>query len=167
MPCTWWPILLVTAFAAAWDVCCRRIPNWLTLPFLVAGLIGASMGRGLAGAGSSLAGIAIGVAAFAPLCLLGGMGLGDLKLGAAVGAWIGPSHLPFALVMTAIAGGVMALIYALCRNSLGQMLDGTALLAGGVWRNRAAAPTLDSPGALTIPYAPAIAVGTLFAYLAR
>ena len=40
---------------------------------------------------------------------MGGMGAGDVKLCAAIGAWIGPYQLILALVMTGLVGGVMAL----------------------------------------------------------
>src|SRR5437868_1759821 len=113
MPSAWWPILAVVLFAAAWDICCRRIPNWLVLPFLVAGLISTSASRGFAGAGASIGGIAVAVAAVGPMCWMGGMGMGDLKLCAAIGAWIGPSQMVFALVITGIAGGIIAVTYAL------------------------------------------------------
>jgi len=151
MPPAWWPILAVASFAAAWDIYCRRIPNWLVLPFLVAGLVVSGLARGFAGAGASLAGVGVAVAALGPMCWLGGMGMGDLKLCAAIGAWIGPSQMLFALVVTAIAGGIIAACYVLRRNSPG----GPPRLA------------LDQPAALAIPYAPAIAIGTLFAFLAQ
>ncbi len=170
MPTAWWPILAVAAGAAAWDLACRRIPNWLVLPFLAAGLILSGVARGFAGAGASLAGIGVAVLALGPICWMGGMGMGDLKLCAAIGAWIGPSQMVFALVVTGIAGGIIAAGYVLSRKSLGRSLERTAALAAQILGRRGPdgpPQTLDSPGALAIPYAPAIAVGTLFAYLAR
>ena len=67
-----------------------------------------------------------------------------------------------------IAGGIIAVGYALRRKSLGRSLDLAAHLAGRLWgRSASDKPALDRPGALAIPYAPAIAIGTLFAYLAQ
>ena len=43
---------------------------------------------------------------------MGGMGAGDVKLCAAIGAWIGPMQLIYALVFTGLAGGLMALAWA-------------------------------------------------------
>ena len=43
---------------------------------------------------------------------MGGMGAGDVKLCAAIGAWIGPSQLFIALVLTGLVGGAMALVWA-------------------------------------------------------
>jgi prepilin peptidase CpaA len=97
------------------------------------------------------------------------MGMGDLKLFAAVGAWIGPAQLGTALVATGIAGGMIALVWASCHGSLNESLNGSGDLVRGVWaRGVRPHPTLvlDNPSARTIPYAPAIAIGTLFSFLA-
>ena len=52
---------------------------------------------------------------------LGGMGMGDVKLCAAIGAWVGPSQLMIALVITGLAGGVMAVCWAASRGFLGEL----------------------------------------------
>jgi len=86
-----------------------------------------------------------------------------------VGAWIGPSQLALAFVVTGIAGGVMAVVYALWNGCLGRCLDNTGdLLAhfGRVGIRPHRSITLDEREAISIPYAPAIAIGTLFSFLA-
>lgn len=168
MNLNWWPIFVVLAVATVWDISSRRIPNWLVLPFLVAGLVMHGMARGVAGMGFGLGGIAVAAALMGPLCWLRGMGMGDLKLCAAIGAWIGPGQMFFALVMTGLAGGLFGLGYAACHRSLGRSLDGSGDLIAGALRGRIGpSHTLDNPAAMSIPYAPAIAVGTIFAFLAR
>jgi len=164
-----WVIFVVLVVATVWDVASRRIPNWLVLPFLVAGLVTGAVHRGIPGLGSSLAGVAVAALLVGPLCLLRGMGVGDLKLCCGIGAWIGPGGVFFALVITAIAGGFLALGYAAYHRSLGSSLDGAGDLVAGILRGkiRPQAPaSLYRPGALSIPYAPAIAIGTVFAFLA-
>ncbi len=93
--------------------------------------------------------------------------MGDLKLCAAIGAWIGPEQLTTALVMTAITGGVMAVIWAAAKGRLGESLDGAGDLLSG-FRRRGLKPheklQLGNPVALKMPYAPAIALGTLFSF---
>jgi prepilin peptidase CpaA len=166
----WWTIFIVLAVATAWDLSSRRIPNWLVLPFLVAGFAISAIHRGIPGMESSLAGIAVAGLLMGPLCMLRGMGMGDLKLCAGLGAWIGPGQVSFALVMTAIAGGVIAVGYAARHRSLGRSLDGIGDLIAGIFgakTERKEPPSLDRPGALSIPYAPAIAIGTVFAFLAH
>jgi prepilin peptidase CpaA len=98
------------------------------------------------------------------------MGMGDLKLCAAVGAWIGPGQLLFALIVTGIAGGIMAIGYALWHGSLGSSLDSTAELLSG-FRKHGLRPhpvmVMENRHSLKMPYAPAIAVGTIFSFFAR
>ena len=165
----WLLILIVVMIAAGWDIYSRRIPNWLVLPFLAAGLVLSGMEHGLSGVGSSLAGMALVAVTMGPLCWLRAMGMGDLKLCAAIGAWIGPSQMLFALVMTGIAGGFLAVGYALYHGAFGRSLDNVGGLASKLWKrgpDGEQRKTLDQPGALAIPYAPAIAIGTIFAFLA-
>ena len=105
----WWPVVAVVAVATVTDLRSRRIPNWLVLPFMVAGIVISGVQHGWPGLGQSFSGLALGLLLFGLLFWLGGMGAGDVKLAAAIGAWIGPQQLMFALVMTAIVGGLMAL----------------------------------------------------------
>jgi len=96
----WWPILALLVMATAVDIRSRRIPNWLVLPFLAAGVVVNTASHGVKGLGQSLGGIALAVAVTGVLCWLRGMGMGDLKLCAAVGGWIGPGQLGAALYGT-------------------------------------------------------------------
>jgi prepilin peptidase CpaA len=100
---------------------------------------------------------------------LGGMGMGDVKLCAAIGAWIGPGQLLTALVMMGVAGGIMALIWAICGGFLKESLSGAGDLIWGFGkRGLRPHPTLvlGNPHARKMPYAPAIAIGTIFSFLA-
>jgi prepilin peptidase CpaA len=165
----WWPTLIVLGIATVSDFRSRRIPNWLVVPFLIAGILASSLEHGWAGAGHSLSGVALAVAVTGLFCFLRGMGLGDLKLCAAVGAWIWPSQLTVALVVTGLAGGVMALIWALWTKSLGASLNGAGDLVLGAWRRGLRAHetlVLDNPAARKMPYAPAIAIGTIVSFFA-
>jgi prepilin peptidase CpaA len=163
----WWSTVILVLAAAVWDVRTRRIPNRLVLPFLVAGLVFSAARYGLAGFARSMEGIGLAVAAVGVFCWLRGMGMGDLKLCAAVGAWIGFTQLAVALVITAMTGGVMAVVWAARHGVLGESFDGAAELAfGAVRRGFRPHPilVLDHPRARGIPYAPAIAIGTLFSF---
>src|ERR1035438_5014203 len=104
--------------------------------------------------------MALAVAVTGILCWLRGMGMGDLKLCAAVGAWIGPAQLGMALVATGIAGGALALVWAGYHGSLSASLEGSGDLIAGFWAKGVRPHTslvLDNPSARTMPYAPAIA----------
>jgi prepilin peptidase CpaA len=148
----WWPVLVLVAVATVTDLLSRRIPNWLTLPFLAAGLVMGGVAGGLAGLARSAGGAGLAILLLGAFCLLRGMGWGDLKLCAAVGAWLGPGQLVLALIMTAVAGGLAAV---------------AALLWRGTGYKLPARLRIDDPAAFSLPYAPAIAVGTVFALLAR
>jgi prepilin peptidase CpaA len=166
----WWPTLGVLAIATFTDVRSRRIPNWLVLPFIPAGMAVSAWIHGWHGLGQSLEGFVLGTAIFGLLFCLGGMGMGDVKLCAAVGAWIGASQLMIALVITGLAGGVMAVCWAAAGGFLGSLFSGSADLVFGV-KERGLRPhpdlVLSNPRARKMPYAPAIAFGTLVSFFAR
>ncbi len=166
----WWPTLIVLTIATFTDLRSCRIPNWLVLPFLVAGIAVSGWTHGWRGVEQSCLGIALGAAIFGLFCWLGGMGMGDVKLCAAIGAWIGPSQLMVALVITGIAGGVMAVCWAIGGGFVGELFTGTGdLIAGLTKRGIRPHPELVLTNPLTrkMPYAPAIAIGTLVSFFSR
>jgi prepilin peptidase CpaA len=178
MPFTYLHLTLLAAVLAAavyTDVRERKIPNGLVLAGLAAGLAVAalqsagwwpevpaaagSIAAGLAGAGL---GLAVGVAFFA----LGALGAGDGKLLAVVGAFLGPVGLLMSVLYGGIAGGLFALAAAVRRGTILPVLLRTRDLAihlitfgrhGERW-------TVDSPGAVSVPYGVAIALGALLAW---
>ena len=166
----WWPTLIVLAIATFTDVRSCRIPNWLVLPFLVAGIGVSGWAHGWHGVEQSFLGIGLGTLVLGFFCWMGGMGMGDLKLCAAVGAWIGPSQLMVALVVTGIAGGLMALCWAIGGGFVGELLTGTGDLIFGL-KKRGLHPhpelVLDNPLTRKMPYAPAIAIGTLVSFFSH
>lgn len=166
----WWPTLLVVLMATATDLRSRRIPNWLVLPFLAAGFVTSASLHGWYGSLQSLEGMGLGLVLFGALFLAGGMGAGDVKLCAAIGAWIGPQQLALALIFTALAGGVMALGWAVCGGFFGDLMRGTGdLVLGHTRRDKDPAFTPEAGRVLErkMPYAPAIAIGTLISFFAR
>jgi prepilin peptidase CpaA len=166
----WWPTVIVVTIATFTDVRSRRIPNWLVLPFLAAGITVCSARAGWHGLLQSLEGIALALLLMGGLAALGGMGMGDVKLCAAIGAWIGPSQLLVALVVMALAGGLMAVCWALVQGFFGQLLSNTGTLLTGFGK-RGLRPNpefvLENPRAKSMPYAPAIAIGTLISFFSR
>src|SRR6185437_14183974 len=103
--------VLVVAFtlcAAAIDVRTRKIPNWLTVPFCVAGIAFNLIWRQWAGLQDSLLGFAAGFAIMFVLLLIGGGGAGDLKLMAALGAWLGPRQIVLVFLLSTLVVMVMS-----------------------------------------------------------
>ena len=101
--------LIVAGLACATDLRTRRIPNVLTYSAPLAAIGFSAATAGWAGVGSALAGWAVGFALFFPLFALRGLGAGDVKLLAALGAWLGPMPVAVVGIYAAIAGGVIAL----------------------------------------------------------
>lgn len=166
----WWPTVAVMGIATWTDLRSRRIPNWLVLPFMASGVGVSAWQHGWHGVAQSLEGFALGAAVFGVLFAMGGMGMGDVKLCAAIGAWIGPGQLLLALVLTGLAGGVMALGWALLGGFVGDLFKGSGdLLLGWKERGKLAPPELKlaNPRARKMPYAPAIAIGTLISFFAH
>jgi prepilin peptidase CpaA len=162
--------LVATCAVAAWfDVRENRLPNWLTVSaFVVALGLRAGLGWGELGTGALGAGITFVLAL--PFFLVGGAGGGDVKFLTAVGAYLGPGRLPTALFVMAIVGGLMAVVAILRRGALTEVWANLQTLRSTFgsetftgWRGREsdAALTLDTPGAITVPYGVAIAAGAL------
>ena len=105
---SWWLTVFVVVAAAVIDIRSRRIPNWLSLPYLVAGVVVSAYWGGIAGLGSSIAGIGLATVVVGILWYLRGMGMGDLKLLAAVGAWVGSPDAVGSDFVVGIAAGLHA-----------------------------------------------------------
>lgn len=166
----WWPTLILLVLVSITDLRSRRIPNWLVLPFLGAGLVVSGWLHGWQGIGKSLAGVALAIVICGTFYWLGGLGAGDLKLCAAIGAWIGPHQLFIAQVATGIVGGIWVLVWAVYAGFASDLFKSTGdLLFGWVKRGSLRHPdmTLDNPLRRKMPYAPAIAIGTLLSFFAR
>lgn len=101
---------LALALVIAWgDLRTYRIPNYLTLSTALAGLLFQAAFHGWNGLGSGLLGLLLGLFLLLPAYLLGGMGAGDVKTLAALGAWLGPGLTLMLFCYMAVAGGLIAL----------------------------------------------------------
>ncbi|KDD57620.1 prepilin peptidase [Bordetella bronchiseptica] len=112
---------------ACFDLEHLLLPDCLTLPLLWAGLLANAAGMGLATPAQAIAGAAAGYALLAGVAWAfrrrtgrDGLGLGDAKLLAALGAWLGWQALP-ALLLAAGLWGVAA----------GLLAFGAALIVAG------------------------------------
>ena len=106
----------------------RRIPNVLTFGAAAAALIYGVATGGWSGLGTAALGWVIGAVAMIVPFALGGLGGGDVKLLAAIGAWLGPSGAFWVAMYTGIAGGVMAVGVALATGYLRKALENVSLL---------------------------------------
>jgi prepilin peptidase CpaA len=95
----------------------QKIPNLITYPGMAIALSYHGLTRGADGLLFSLAGLAVGIGILLVPYLMGGMGAGDAKLMGAVGAVIGAKGVIYALICTAIIGGVYALVLIMIHRS--------------------------------------------------
>lgn len=115
-----WPIWLLSVVlivAAVIDGLALKVPNWLTFPLVFSGWIYSTVAFGWQGLGWSLLGTAVGLALLLPAYAIGGMGAGDVKLLAGVGAWIHATHTFYAFCVSAIIGGVLAIGMVMWKRS--------------------------------------------------
>jgi prepilin peptidase CpaA len=156
--------------AAIIDGRALRVPNWLTFHFLAGGAIYAYCVGGGTLLLWSIAGAVVGLISLLPLYAIGGMGAGDVKLMAGVGAWIGPVLTGWAFLATAIVGGVMGLAMMAYSGELVRHLALTQVIGREILAVRDPAALSEiaarrKPTMLLLPYGIPIAVGTI-AYLA-
>lgn len=155
----------VALTAAVTDARSRRIPNALVATGAIAGLLLSTWEGGVAGLQRSALGTLVGFCVFLPFFLLRGMGGGDVKLMAALGACLGPIAVLQTALVASLCGAFFALFVAARHGVLGRTLSGVGRLLGS-WLTRGPRPSrelsLDNPKTLKIPYALPIAAGALF-----
>src|SRR6476646_2522394 len=113
-------LIAVVASAAFYDVRTRKIPNWLNLSGLVLGLGLNTLLLHAHGIMVALLGLGLSLLIYIPLYLIRGMGAGDVKLMAAVGSIAGPQNWLVIFVVTALLGGLVALVVVLSKKRLSE-----------------------------------------------
>jgi len=106
-----WFVTITLVVAAVIDGVKLKVPNWITYPMILSGWIystALSPYAGWDGLCYSLLGTAVGLGLLLPAYAIGGMGAGDVKLLAGVGAWMWPSVTFYAFAVSALVGGVIA-----------------------------------------------------------
>jgi len=159
------PILVL---AAATDICYHKIPNWLTFPAIIAGIIYHSFTAGIQGCLLSAAGVLLGMAFFLPFYLKGGTGAGDVKLMGAVGGFLGPVGVFYAFLFSSIAGGIYAVLLLLRHGLLKEtfMRYWYMLSMFLVQHTMLYIPPRDEAGMPVLRFGVSIAVGTISFVLA-
>jgi prepilin peptidase CpaA len=121
-------VLAIAAAGCVTDLRSRRIPNLLTFGGAIAALAFHTTTGGRAGFLTATGGWALAVLLFLLPFALGGLGGGDVKLVAALGAWVGPEQTLWIVLYTGVAGGIMALVVAAARGYLRRAISNVRLL---------------------------------------
>jgi prepilin peptidase CpaA len=161
-----YPLLAFLTLCAACDVRTRRIPNALSFPAIVAGLVVNTALAGSPGLAWSAAGLLTAtVILFAPFAL-GGIGGGDVKMMGAVGAFVGPRVVLAAMAAGMILGGLVMMWVLARRGLLREKLMGTFVMLRSALATRSLVPLkapASDPGAIALPYSVPLALGTVAA----
>ena len=120
--------LTIASLACVTDLNTRRIPNGLTFGAALVGFLYQFLSGGVDGLGHAALGWLVGAAIFFLPFALGGLGGGDVKLLAALGAWLGPADAVWLALYTAVAGGLMALVVSAIYGYLGIAMRNVYLL---------------------------------------
>lgn len=157
---------LVLALWIGWrDLMTRRIPNYLTLGAALGGLAFQSAVYGWSGLSHGGLGLVLGFSLLFLPYLLGGLGAGDVKALAAVGAWLGPVLVFYLFVYMTICGALMALgmlcwqgrLRSRLRQGHAALVNWARCLFYGL-KPLAPAASRPTPGD-SIPYGTALALG--------
>ena len=159
------PLLAILAVATFSDLRDRRIPNGLSLGGAALGLLINVTSFGPTGALLAVLGWALCLGCLIPVYVTGGTAAGDVKLMAMVGAFLGPVNGFVACLLTLVAGALLASLCLAWRNFIAPRLASRPELAGPNGNERRDPAPFNANVLEKIPYAGAIAVGTVAAVL--
>jgi len=165
-------LVCVTLIVAAWiDGKELRVPNWITFPMVLSGLVYCTWTGGIEGLGAGLLGMAVGLLCLLPLYAVGGMGAGDVKLMAGIGAWLGWEITLYSFAVSTIVGAAMAILMVLHRKSFTKHYANFLMILSE-WMEVKSPTELSKiaaerkPTMLLLPYGIPICIGSIgyFAY---
>jgi prepilin peptidase CpaA len=168
-PARQWAVVLgATLTAAIIDARSRRIPNWLTLGLLAAGLAWSGITLGRWGLADGLLGCVMLALPYIVLFQVAGGGAGDAKMMGALGAWLGLGYGTVVLVAVCISGAILGILYAVVRRRLASVTANIALVSQSVAAiavsrqglSQAAQLVPRPTQMLAMPYGLAICAGT-------
>jgi prepilin peptidase CpaA len=165
----WWSmwllstVLVVAAVIDGWKL---RVPNWITFPLIIGGWVYSAVYFGWVGLAWSVLGTTVGLGLLLPAYAIGGMGAGDVKLLAGIGAWAWSAATLYSFCVSAVIGGVIAVGMVIWRrnwhhhfyqfwsiaNEILEVRDPTTLSAIAAERKSSM---------LLLPYGIPIAIGTI------
>jgi len=121
-------VLIASLITTVTDVWKFKVYNVVTIPLLLSGFVYNSTVGGMAGFGSSLLGALFGFSALVAFYIIGGMGAGDVKLMAAVGAWLGLPLTFNLFIASSLAAGAYSMILLVVGHSLAETWNNFQIL---------------------------------------
>jgi len=165
-----WFVTVTLIVAAVIDGLKLKVPNWITFPMILSGWAYSTCYFGWEGLAWSMVGTLVGLALLLPAYAIGGMGAGDVKLLAGVGAWVWGTNTFYAFCVSAIVGGVIAMAMILYRKAWTRHRDQFWVILDEITTIRdpeklAVIAAERKSSMLLLPYGIPIALGTI-AYFA-
>ena len=153
-------LAILTLMAAGYDMRYRRIPNWLTVPGLLAGIAVNTVTNGWPGAKASLLGAGLGLLLLLPFVVIKALGAGDWKLIGAIGACLGTTRLIAVLIGSILVAGVMAIGLIIYKGRARQALGNIGHMLRAFLTMHLPGPevSLDNPDSVKIPFGVAVAL---------
>jgi prepilin peptidase CpaA len=161
-----WVVSVVLVVAAVIDGYKLKVPNWLTFPMILSGWLYSALFYGWAGLGWSLCGTAVGLGLLLPAYAIGGMGAGDVKLLAGVGAWVWGTVTFQAFCVSAVVGAVIAVGMIVWTRGVARHRDQFMVILNEIVTIRdpnqlSAIAAERKPSMLLLPYGIPIAIGAI------
>jgi prepilin peptidase CpaA len=168
-----WAVSITLVVAAIIDGLKLKVPNWLTFPMIISGWIYSaafSPFAGWEGLLYSIVGTVVGLGLLLPAYAIGGMGAGDVKLLAGIGAWVWGTATLYAFAISALVGGVIAVLMVVARKSWFKHQSQFWVIANEILTVKdpeklAAIAAERKPSMMLLPYGIPIAIGSI-AYFA-
>ena len=156
-------VLVVAAVIDGWKL---KVPNWITFPLILSGWVYGTACFGSQGLGWSVVGTALGLGLLLPAYAIGGMGAGDVKLLAGVGAWVGATATLYAFCVSAIFGGIIAVVMVVISRTWGHHVRQFCTIVGEIAAVRdpdvlAQRAAERKSSMMLLPYGIPIAIGTI------
>ncbi len=157
-------LITFVLIAAIYDAALQKIPNWISLVIAVLGLGWNIFSAEGLGASYSGAGLLAGLLLMLPSYIFGGMGAGDVKLMAAIGAVVGLNQVLDVIFYSYMAMFVMAVLFIAVKGDLVKLLLRYKALIYGLFAGVLAYQTPDKSDAASsrLPLAPAITLSTCY-----
>jgi len=148
------------------DISVRRIPNGLSGPGILVGLILNAAHSGTSGILASLAGVGVTIGILIWPFATGGIGGGDVKMMGAVGAFVGPRLAVMGLVIGMIIGGVIMSVHLARLGQLRNKLASLMTMIRVALLTRSVQPLIvrgANEAVIALPYSVPLAMGTVIA----